>query len=265
MARGRHERDEGQHPRQTSTVPETPEPPVRHPTAPTPEAVQRWRLVVRREALEADQVQRAQQVAWEAALRQCGLPVAGLDGDGGRPRFALAAPLSPLVVGEAELADVWLTERCPQWAVREALSGAMPDGSRLIDLFDVWLGEAALPGRVVASLYRASIRGPEASGSVPGLRDAASALLAAESLPRERPRGDRTVLYDLRPFIGDLAIRERDDGIEIVMELRHDPEKGVGRPEEVLAELAARSGVALDDAILVRERLVLAPDRRERR
>ena len=49
------------------------------------------------------------------------------------------------------------------------------------------------------------------------------------------------------------------------MELRHDPEKGVGRPEEVLAELSARSGVALDDAILVRERLVLAPDRRERR
>ena len=62
-----------------------------------------------------------------------------------------------------------------------------------------------------------------------------------------------------------MAIRERDDGIEIVMELRHDPEKGVGRPEEVLAELSERSGVALDDAVLVRERLVLAPDRRERR
>ena len=49
------------------------------------------------------------------------------------------------------------------------------------------------------------------------------------------------------------------------MELRHDPEKGVGRPEEVLAELAGRSGVALDGAVIVRERLVLAPERRERR
>ncbi len=85
------------------------------------------------------------------------------------------------------------------------------------------------------------------------------------TLPRERPRGDRTVLYDLRPFIGGVDVRARGRAAEIVMELRHDPEKGVGRPEEVLAELAERSGVALDGAVVVRERLVLAPERRERR
>jgi Uncharacterized protein conserved in bacteria (DUF2344) len=246
-------------------VPESPEPPVRHPTAHTPEAVQRWRLVVRRDALDADQVQRAQQAAWEVSLRACGLPVAGLAGDAGRPRFALAAPLAPAYVGEAELADVWLTERRPRWAVREALDGALPDGSRLLELFDVWLGESALPGRVVASSYRASIEDAPAVGSADQLRAAAAGLLEAVSVPRERARGERTVLYDLRPFIDDVAIRERNGAIEIVMELRHDPEKGVGRPEEVLAELAERSGIGLGDAILVRERLVLAPDRRERR
>ena len=73
------------------------------------------------------------------------------------------------------------------------------------------------------------------------------------------------MLYDLRPFIGDVVVRGRGEAAEIVMELRHDPEKGVGRPEEVLAELADRSGVALDGAVIVRERLVLAPERRERR
>ena len=123
-------RDEGRHRGQTSTVSVPPEPPVRHPTAHTQEAVQRWRLVVRREPLDADQIQRAQQGAWEAALRDSGLPVAGLDGDGGRPRFALAAPLAPAILGEAELADVWLTAREPRWAVREALTTAMPDGQR---------------------------------------------------------------------------------------------------------------------------------------
>ena len=56
-------------------------------------------LVVRREALEADQVQRAQQVAWEAALRRMRPAGRRSRRDGGRPRFALAAPLSPVVRG----------------------------------------------------------------------------------------------------------------------------------------------------------------------
>jgi hypothetical protein len=220
--------------------------------------------VVRREPLDSDQIQRAQQGAWETALRDSGLPVAGLDGDGGRPRFALAAPLAPAFLGEAELADVWLTAREPRWAVREALTACMPRGSVLIDLHDVWLGEAALPGRVVASVYRATIDG-DGAAPVADLQAAATDLLGATTLPRERPRGDRTVLYDLRPFIGGIDVRPRGRAAEVVMELRHDPEKGVGRPEEVLAELADRSRVALDDAVIVRERLVLAPARRERR
>jgi hypothetical protein len=221
--------------------------------------------VLRREPLDADQIQRAQQGAWEAALRDSGLPVAGLDGDGGRPRFALAAPLPPAILGEAELADVWLTSREPRWAVREALTACMPQGSVLIDVYDVWLGEAALPGRVVASVYRATMEDSGIAAPVPALEAATADLLGATTLPRERPRGDRTVLYDLRPFILAVDVRGGGQAAEIVMELRHDPEKGVGRPEEVLAELADRSGVALDGAVVVRERLVLAPERRERR
>jgi hypothetical protein len=42
------------------------------------------------------------------------------------------------------------------------------------------------------------------------------------------------------------------------MTLRHDPEKGVGRPEELLAALAARAGIEFQVRSLVRERLVLA-------
>ena len=42
--------------------------------------------------------------------------------------------------------------------------------------------------------------------------------------------------------------------------VRHDPERGVGRPEEVLAALAERMGVELAFSELVRERIVLAGD-----
>ncbi len=237
------------------------EPPVRHPAVPSREPAQRWRLVLRREALDAEQVARAQQAAWEAALIATGLPLVGLDSESGRPRFALAAPLAPAIPGDRELADIWLTDRCPRWSVRDALEGALPEGSTLIDVYDVWMGEAALPGQVIASVYRAMV-GTDADGALPALEDAMVAMRSAGSLPRERAKGDRVVAYDLRPFLGDIEVRGRPDGgVDIVMELRHDPEKGVGRPDEVLAELSDRSGVSLDGATLVRERLVLASER----
>ena len=242
-------------------MPEPTKPPVSHPAVPPREAAQRWRLVVRRETLDGEQVARTQQAAWEAALIATGLSLVGLDTESGRPRFAMAAPLAPAIPGDRELADVWLTERRPRWSVRDALEGALPAGSTLIDVYDVWLGEAALPGQVVASVYRATI-GADTGGTSGALEAAAAALSTAETLPRERAKGDRTVAYDLRPFIDDIEVRGRPDGgIEIRMELRHDPEKGVGRPDEVLAELADRSGVSLDGAALVRERLVLASER----
>jgi hypothetical protein len=240
-------------------VPEPAEPPVRHPAVPPREPVQRWRLVLRRGVLEPDAVQRAQQSAWESALRASGLPLVGLDTEGGRPRFAIAAPLSPSVPGEAELADVWLTERRPRWTVREALAGSLPSGFALIDLFDVWLGEAALPGQVVASVYRATVLLDGPSGRA--LADAAHALVAAGEVPRERIRGDRIVAYDLRPFVERLDVRADGPRAEIEMVLRHDPEKGVGRPDDVLAELSDRAGVPLDEAAIVRERLILASER----
>ncbi len=240
-------------------MPEPAEPPVRHPAVPSREAVQRWRLELRRGRLNDDQVQRAQQVAWETALRASGLPIVGLDSASGRLRFAMAAPLSPSVPGEAELADVWLTDRVPRWTAREAISSTLPAGSELVDLYDVWLGEPALPGQVVASVYRATATVDP--GATSAIEAAAAAVLAAEEVPRERLRAERAVAYDLRPFIDDLAVARTDGGAEIRMVLRHDPERGVGRPDEVLAELAHRSGAAIEDAVVVRERLVLASER----
>ena len=240
-------------------MPEPAEPPVRHPAVPLREPVQRWRLVLRRRRLAADQVQRAQQSAWETALRASGLPLVGLDAESGRLRFAIAAPLSPSIPGEAELADLWLTDRVARWTVRDALSAAEPEGSTLVDLYDVWLGESPLPGQVVASVYRATATFPP--DAVAAIASAASAVVAAETVPRERLRGDRAVAYDLRPYIDDLTVESRAGEAEIRMVLRHDPERGVGRPDEVLAEIAHRSGVAVEAAAVVRERLVLASER----
>ena len=67
-------------------------------------------------------------------------------------------------------------------------------------------------------------------------------LLERRRSPRERRKGDATVRYDLRPFIEALAVDGTADVVTLRMTLRHDPERGVGRPDEVLAALADRMG-----------------------
>jgi radical SAM-linked protein len=220
------------------------------------ETVQRWRLVFAREVRADSPGQRDQLAAWDAALLASALPIAGLDAPRPKPRLVLAAPLGSGVRGEAELADLWLVERLPCWRVREALSANLPIGHSLVGVYDVWLGESALPGRVAASVYRATVALP-ADGDA--LARAAATLLEAETLPRDRRKGDATVSYDLRPFLAALEVRSAVDGAEIRMTLRHDPARGIGRPEEALAALSdALGGLPLEAKGLVRESLVLA-------
>jgi hypothetical protein len=225
------------------------------------EPAQRWRLVLARGVRDPEEPQRAQLTAWEDSLRACNLPLAGLDTDPPRPKAAIAAPLAPSIPGEAELIDIWLVERWPAWRVREAIRACLPDGFELRDVQNVWLGEASLPGQVVASVYRAEFDASSVDGS--RLRAAVAGLLAAEDLPRMRRKGDRTVSYDLRPFLEDIAVGEVDAAgrIPVRMMLRHDPEKGVGRPEEAVAALGERLGAPLSPVALARERLELASER----
>ena len=104
------------------------------------------------------------------------------------------------------------------------------------------------------------------------LTTAARTDLQVWTVYRQRPKGDRSVVYDLRPFVDALAIADdagtdvtRSDvagsrTVRVAMRLRHDPEKGVGRPEEVLAELGERLGAPLEVVACRRTRLVLADD-----
>lgn len=243
--------------------PEPPERVAEPGTSGVREAVQRWRLVLARTALAGDLVQRDLQAAWDAALIQSGLPIAGLDEQRPKPRFVVAAPLASAVAGEAELADLWLVSRLPRWCVREALAQHLPPGHALVDLYDVWLGDPPLPGRVAASRYRAAL---DPAIDAEPLKLAAETLLASPTLPRERRKGETSVAYDLRPFLDAIEVEPTPEATLVRMTLLHDPAKGVGRPEEALAALAealgARRGqpdaAPLPLATLTREALVLA-------
>jgi radical SAM-linked protein len=201
---------------------------------------------------------------WEAALVAAGLPLAFSQGRTARARVTLAAALPIGVPGEAELADVVLTERLTRSDVRSSLDGQLPDGHRLVDLFDVWLGEPSLAARLAAADYRLELRG--AGGAE--LAGACQALLASETLRRTRPKGEsRSVAYDLRPLLLGLDVRAESPVSEagrpettVCVRLRHGQEGGAGRPDEVVFALGEGLGREITLAGAIRERLLTSDE-----
>jgi Uncharacterized protein conserved in bacteria (DUF2344) len=241
-----------------------PDPPE---TPPRNEPRQRWRIEFARDPVAADQVGRAALDGWQAALATSGLPLVVADSGDRRPRLTLAAALPAAARGEAELLEVWLTERRTLWQVREALAPVMPEAHRWVDAEDIWLGAPALPGLVAAADWRVAveIRASAADQTQAGLgadsrvAGAARGLLAAASIPRTRAKGGAKKPYDLRPLLLDLRV---DDGSPIALAIRTriHPELGAGRPEEVVAALAAAAGLDLEIRSQTRTRLLLAED-----
>lgn len=224
---------------------------------------QRWRLVVARDPLPGDQIGRSTLDAWHDALVASRVPIAGLDVPGGRARLSFGAPLAAAARGDAELVDVWVTERIPLWRLRESLVPCLPPGFHWVRAEDVWLGEPPLPGQVAAADWEVSVRvGRSGADCHVALAAAAARLLATTSIPRTRGKPGAEKPYDLRPLI--LALEVDPAGLErgcrLRMRTRLDPERGTGRPEEVVAALGDAAGMELEIVDLARSRLILASD-----
>jgi radical SAM-linked protein len=244
------------------------QPPTRLPSPPA-ESRQRWRLVYRRRPEAPPLAQREQVAAWEESFATSGLPLVGLDQPVPRPRLVFAAPLGVGVAADAELVDMFLFERRPVAEVRTRLAASLPAGHELVDAYDVWLGEAPLSGQVVAADYRVDVSTTNRSSlDARALDTACRRLLEATTLPRAREKGGRSVSYDLRPLLEGIEVAAAGtaetmppDRLGLRIRTRFDPERGVGRPDEVLAALSEEAGVPLSAGSIVRERLVLASDR----
>ncbi len=231
------------------------------------EVRQRWRLVFRR-GEEARFLAHLDAVKlWERAFRRGRIPIATTEGFNPRPRLIFAAPLPLGMLGERELADLFLSERLTLPDLRGRLRRDLPRGYELVDLEDAWVGAPSLASRLVAADYRLTVGGAAPAA----LAAAADGLLGAERLERARQRETKAVAYDLRPLIERIAVEEPDASARpdvpgsaragLWMRLRHRQEGGIGRAEEVLTALAERlpaAGPPLEILVAVRERLWLA-------
>ena len=234
------------------------------------EVRQRWRLVFAREE-EARYLSHLDAVRlWERAFRRCEIPVATTEGFSPRSRLVFAAPLQLGMLAEHDLADLFLAERLAAPDLRDRLATGMPDGYRVVDFHDVWVGAPALAPQLVAADYRVTLLNVDEAR----LAGAAARLMAAEGLPRERHKETKSTSYDLRPLLLDLRVRPADPAAvqpdaagtaspptpALWMRLRHSQSLGSGRAEEVVAALADELGLGeggLEIVNPIRERLWL--------
>lgn len=239
--------------------------------APAPEPRQRWRAVFGRTVDAASLPHREVVEALEDALAASALPILRDTRRGGRARLTFGAPLPIGMVVDHEQFDLWLTELRPLPEVREAVSATFAPGYQLGDIYDVWLGAPALPASVVGAEYLVDVA---STLSLEDLQLAVTHLLAAARLPRERTKGTGVVAYDLRPLIAGIHVGRTPAGGTLAgstaagttpaatstlrMEVRFDPTLGSGRPEEVVAALAAVANGSIEAVSTRRSRLILA-------
>jgi radical SAM-linked protein len=217
---------------------------------------QRWRITFGRGADAPAHTHREIADAWIAALRAT-LPLPRSESARQRPPLTFAAPLSVGMPAERELADLYLADRVAAWQVRAAIRETAPAGINGADAHDVWLGAPALAGSVAAADYRIVLAGQPPNAQA--IRDGAARLLAAATLERRRPRGNDSVTYDLRPLLDAIDVQDGDPRV-LLVRTRFHPERGAGRPEEVVAALGDAMGASLEIATTVRERVLLADE-----
>jgi radical SAM-linked protein len=217
---------------------------------------QRWRVTFRRDGAARGLPSREACALLEAGLSASGLPLLMTDGAMPRPRLVSGPPVAPPLVADEELFEFYLAIRRTRYEVRTALERIMPADHAVLDLDDVWVGAPSLSASLVAADYRVALGSDVDRQTLTG---AVAALLSAARIERERDRGGRVSTYDLRELIDDIRVVPVSDGAALEMRLRIDQQRGLGRPDEVLAALHDLTGVAFRPILpIVRGRLHLS-------
>src|SRR5439155_22251773 len=170
---------------------------------------------------------------WERALRRAELPVAYSEGFTPQPQISLAAPLPVGTTSDAELMDVFVTERI---APREFLAKAaaqLPAGIAVVAAEEVGLALPSVQADVRFAEYEVTVSGADRDDTERKI----DAFLTASSVPWEHRRQEEVRSYDIRALVESIDVADGSDGeLRLRMRLRSDS-SGSGRPEQVVAAL----------------------------
>lgn len=186
---------------------------------------------------------------WERTARRADLPLAYSQGFHPQPKIYLASALPLGFSSRCELLDMKLKNDVPMDGLRERIQNAVPSGLQIIDVQQVDDLLPALQTQLTSAEYEVAFVDPV---DPDWLRERVAAVLATESLPRER----RGKAYNLRPLIEELTLTLppsplSEDAPLLIMKLTAR-EGATGRPEEVLDQL----GVRVESTRIERSRLI---------
>ena len=177
---------------------------------------------------------------WERAFRRAEIPLAYSQGFSPHPRISLAAPLPVGVTSEFELMDVWLKRWMPPEAFLMTVTGQLPAGFEIFEVWDVALRLPSLQSVLAFSEYHVGIKTEKRAQEI---QDSLDSLLQVKQLPWHHSRGEKVRSYDLRALIDSLwLVAYHSDQIEepmciLGMRLMCDT-TGSGRPEQVVSALS---------------------------
>lgn len=170
----------------------------------------------------------------ERALNRAKIPVAYTHGFNRRPRLQMATALPLGYTSEYELADVLLLEEMEPEAARQQLMAKMAPG---LDVYKTETVPISLPSLQASAVESSYVATPLDPVDTAVLQQKIEAILAADTLPRQRLRKRKLREHDLRPLILDLSLAQ-PAGQPPQINMRLMLQSGAtGRPDEVLDSL----------------------------
>lgn len=191
----------------------------------------------------------------QIAVRRAYWPVEMSQGFNPRPRLSFYAPLPAGTAGLEEYFDATLSSWRSLPELAKSLSGSLPQGMRLHEVYGVADKEEPLEAQIAASEYSVDLWGIDVSL----LNRALEAFMELDEAPYlvVRPKEEKSV--DLRPFV--LAVGEARPGsgerVLFDMTISHESGRTI-RPQWVLASLS-RFGMDVDprEAIIDRRKILI--------
>lgn len=192
----------------------------------------------------------------ERTMRRANLPLAYSQGFNPRPRLALASALPLGYTSECEFAEFWLHQEFPLETLASKFRDATPPG---IQLLEVQRAPDPLPNQPKAPMLQTLVQAAEFTVTLLAplydIEARLEALLARESIPRQKTRKRKVKHYDLRHLVEELVTLPVDAQGQQRLHMRLAARQGAtARPDEVLEEL----GVNPLDTLVHRTKLILA-------
>lgn len=180
-------------------------------------------------------------------------PVEMSQGFSPRPKVSVYAPLPVGIAGREEYFDAVLGG-CPDLgALAKALSGALPNGFSLHEVYLIPDKEGPFEERIRASSYSADMKGVDREK----VKESLAAFMQESRVLFEVKRPKETKVVDLRPFVLGIGEPEEAQGGRVILdiEIAHDKGRTV-RPQWVISSLD-RFGMDLDsrEAIFDRRKI----------